>query len=504
MQHVMPMKGNKMKKYVTPKSISVVLTLLYVGSLIPLFLIARYNFPSADDYSIGETCRHAWVATHNIFPVIWQAVKMAWHDYFNWMGYFSSIFFMSIHPGVFGGQWYSLTTYIMVGMLSFSTMYLFHAILVKALKIDKYLCHSISMITLFVMVQCMVGPVEAFYWFCGAVNYIFLHSAGMFMLGALISAVFDQKKGKRMWDLIIASVMGIWAGAGNYMTALDLMIALVAAVLVMVWRKKGKQYKLLLIPVGFYLAAFAASVLAPGNNVRSAGASGMNPIKAVLVSFYYALDYALSDWTNWVVILMVITLIPIFWKAAMQTEFTFAYPALAAVFSYCILSATVTPPLFAVGNIGAGRLQALIYTVYILLLVLNVGYITGWVQKKTAVGKTEENNRFSGNTIMTLLICVLFLVCGSVLCVIPEPHYFTYTSAITDLYNGSAREYGEALKQRAEILNQAPAGEEITLEPLPTQPKLLYYGDITVRSDDWENRALARYYGVKSVVIKEQ
>lgn len=490
--------------YVTPKTVSVVLTLLYLISLIPLLLIARYNYPSADDYSIGETCYHAWTATHHIFPVLGEAVRMAVYDYFHWMGYFSSIFFMSLHPGVFGEEWYSLTTWIMVGMLSLSTLYLFRGLLVKALKMDKYLCHSISMITLYVMVQCMVGRTEAFYWFCGGVNYIFLHSAGMFMLGAMISAVYAEDRKKRMGNLIVASVMGVWAGAGNYMTALVMAILLLAGAALMGYRKQWRDHKFLLIPAGFYFAAFAASVLAPGNSVRAAGASGMSPLKAIFVSFYYAFDYALSDWTNWVVIGMVVILIPLFWKGAKQTKFSFPYPLPVAVFSFCLLSATVTPPLFAVGNIMAGRLQALIFIMYLLLLTLNVGYLTGWVQKRLEGEGAGNLSHFSFHTISLLLTCGGFFLFGTVLSVIPEPHYFTFSSAIADLANGSAKAYGDALKERADILKGADEEAEISFEPLPAKPTLLYFDDIRTESGEWQNRAVARYYGVSSVALQKE
>lgn len=491
-------------KYITPKAVSIILSVIYVGSLIPLLAIARYNYPSADDYSIGESVHHTFMASQSIFPAIWQAVLTAVDNYFNWMGNFSSIFFMAIHPGVFGEQWYFLTTWIMLAMLSFSTIYFFHACLVKALKMDKYLCRSISMISLFVMVQCMTGRTEAFYWYCGAVNYIFLNSAGIFMLGGLISAVYDQKKSKRVWDLTMATVMGILAGAGNYMTALIIGIILITAAILTGFIKKWKvNWRMLIPPIGFF-TAFVVSVLSPGHSVRSAGVNGMGPVKAIFVSFHYALDYALSDWTNWVVLLMIIVLIPLFWKAAGQTHFTFPYPVLVAVYSFCLLSATLTPPLFAVGNIGAGRLKALFFIVYILLLTVNVGYLTGWVRKKLAGGIAEENGCFPGNTILVLLVSGFFLLFGSLLSIIPEPHYFTYTSAITDLANGSAREYGEALRERDDILTSAEEGEDIVLDPLPALPELLIFDDITIDSEDWRNRAMARYYKVKSVTIRDK
>ena len=42
--------GEKMFGWITPKRLSNILTLAYVLSLIPMLVIAKYNFPSAYDY----------------------------------------------------------------------------------------------------------------------------------------------------------------------------------------------------------------------------------------------------------------------------------------------------------------------------------------------------------------------------------------------------------------------------------------------------------------------
>lgn len=501
---------NIIKRCMTPKTLAVFMTVLYVSSLIPLFIIAKYNYPSADDYSIGETCRHAWAESHSIFNTIWQAMLMAWEDYFHWMGYFSSIFFMSIHPGVFGERWYAATTYIMVGSISFGTMYIMNALCVKALKMNKSIIHSITMMLLFVTVQNMVGRNEALYWYCGAVNYTFMHGLSLFFYGGLLSAVFDKTEKRRKWGAVIASVCGFIIGAGNYMTALNVCIIMI--VVFAIWgvsqNAKLRQVfrlprcfsmsKKVWIPSCFFFLSFLLSVIAPGNSVRSEGATGMNPIKAVFVSFYYCLDYCLGEWSNWVVLLLIVMVIILGWNAAGHTEFTFPYPLLAVVLGFCLVSAMITPPMFAVGNIGAGRLKAIIYMMYILVLVLSVLYVTGWVRKRLCKDKWEG---FTWNSACGLLTCILFFAFGSVLCIIPDSHYYTFTSAITDLANGDAQSYGKALEERAEILN-VQGEENIVLDALPVQPKLLYFGDITTDENAWENKAMARYYKKKTVRIK--
>lgn len=506
-----------LQKIITPKSLAILLTIVFVVSLIPLLAIAQYNYPSADDYGIGSTCRQAWVSGHSVFQTIWQAVLMAWNDYFNWMGYFTSIFLMAIHPGVFGEQFYAVTTWIMLGMICCSTMYFLRAIFVKALKGNPYVCHSISMFMLFVSIQCMVGRVEAFYWYCGAVNYMFLHGMSLFFFGALISAVFDKGK-KRTWDLVIASILGFFTGGGNQITALNVVIVLVTAIGIMIYRKKWKANKALWFPMGCFFLGFILNVAAPGNWVRAEGTAGMNPIKAVFVSFYYGLDYALSEWTGWPVLVLMIALIPLFWHMVKGTGFQFPYPVVVVCFAFCMVSAMVTPPLFAIGNIEAGRLQALMFLMYILILTLTVGYVTGWVRRKMEKGLAEiaSQNRtakkyetekigkefFSVNQVWCLLGCILFFAFASVITIIPEPHYFTFTSAITDLANGSAKAYGETMEERVKILNSKEA--IAVLPPLTTQPALLYFDDITEDAQNWKNEGAARYYQKEAVMVQKE
>lgn len=505
--------GNKrVRKLITPKSLAIFTLAVYVLSLIPLLWIAWYNYPSADDYSIGSNCHQAWMATHNIFAVIWQGIVRAAEDWLNWMGYFTSNFLMAVPPNSFGERCYVLTTWIMLGMLSLSVIYLFRCIFVKIFHADRYLCHSLSMLVLFASVQCMcpAGRGEAFYWYSGAVNYIFVHSMSLFFFGLLISAVYDKGK-KRIWDLGIASLLGFLTGGGNQMTALNGAVVLLAAIALITGCKKWKNFKKMWIPMVTYYLGFLLNVCAPGNWVRAEGTNGMNPIKAVLVSFYDCLDRAMNQWTTWTVIVIMIALVPLFWHMAKNVSFRFPYPLVVVFFGFCLVSAMMTPPLFAVGGMDAGRIQALTYLMYVLILTLCIGYVTGWLRQRWdrigAVHLEEAENDakvFSLQTCWCLLGCIAFLVFGSFLTVIPEPHYYTFSSAITELSNGNAKAYGDALKERMDMYRNAPKEGIVEVDPLPVQPALLYFSDIKKDPEDWENRGLSRYYGFEGVVVKDE
>lgn len=497
----------KLQKWLMPKTMAMVLTVVYVASLIPLLWIGWYNYPSADDYSIGSNAHQTWVSTHNIFAVIWTGIVRAVDDWVNWMGYFTSNFLMAVPPSSFGERCYVLTPWLMLGIVSFGTVYLLHIIFVKVFRADKYVSHCVSMLMLFVTVQCMVGRVEAFYWYSGAANYIFVHGMSLFFYGLLLSAVYDKGK-KRIFDFTAASVLGFLTGGGNQMTALNGAIVVLVAIGFLTVLKKWKAYKALAIPMGLYLLGFILNVAAPGNWVRAEGTSGMNPIKAVLSSFYYGLEYCISEWSGWPVALLIAALIPLFWHMSRKTRFTFSYPLVVVLFGYCLVSAMMTPPLFAVGNMEAARLQALTFTMYILVLTLCVGYVTGWARKKleerALTGgeqiEEKEGEPFSASQLWCLLGCLGFFVLAAGITIVPDPHYFTFSSAITDLANGSAKEYGDTLAERMELYNSGE--QDVVVEPLPAQPALLYFSDIKSDPEDWENRGVCRYYGINSVRVE--
>ncbi len=491
--------------FITPKVLAGVFTAGYALTLIPLLLIARYNFPSADDYSFGDTCRYAWRTTHSIWQVLKEAFLLSWESYFNWMGSFTSEVVSALHPAVFKEEFYSVTTWIMLGMLTFSTVYLLKGIFVKVFKADKYMARIAIMAVLFVSIQCLSrqGRVEAFYWYCGSVRYVFLHSMSLFFYGIMVRAACSEGKG-RIRYLTGASVLGFLIGGGNQMTSLNVAIVLGVALVCTICTKNRKKYKAFWIPMGCFYLGFIVSAAAPGNWVRTSGTAGMGAVKSVLVSFYYCLDYVLGEWTGWPVLLLIAILIPLFWHMAEKTEYGFRYPVIVVLFGYCLVSAMITPPLFAVGNIEAGRLQALIFFMYILVLTLCVGYVTGWVRRQWDKSRGTPAAReagFSANTRFCLMGCVFFFLLASGLSIIPEPHFYSFTSAITDLKNGSARAYGEALEQRVQIYNSDVQGI-LEVEPLPAEPALLYFSDITPDVEDWQNKALARFYGKDGVIVK--
>lgn len=505
-------KGNQcMVNWFTPKRVAICLTIGYVVSLIPLFWIGKYNFPSADDYTNGSRCYHVWEAEHSVFEVLKEAFSRTIDEWLTWRGCYTSSFFSSLPPSIFGERLYFLTTIIVLLMLTFATIFLFYEILVKGFGADRHASHSISMITLFIMVQCMgvSGRAESFYWYSGAINYTFTHGVLLFFYGTLVSAAVTDGKGKNI-RLLLASILGFFAAGGNQMTMLNGAVVLAVLTAFLVIFKKWKAYGKLWIPIMCFYIGFIMAVAAPGNFIRADASIGMNPVKAVFVSFYYCLDLMIDQWTTWSVMILIISMVPFFWYMAGMIKFQFPCPYWVTVFGFCLVSAMATPPLFAVGNIEAGRLQGLMFLMYVPVLVLCVGYVTGWLRRRwerkqpdKGKGSREKKGFLGIHGCQWFAGCMVFFLFGSLILTIPEPCYYTVTSAITDIKDGSAKEYEKTLEERVRLYRSGE-GKALVVEPLLKHPQLLFFSDIEKDPQDWKNRGICRYYGLDSVMVGER
>lgn len=600
-----------MKKRLSLKTLNIVVWVIYFASLIPLLYIGLYDYPSADDFGMGYPAYQA-LQEHGVFAAIGAAAYMAWYDYWNWMGYFTSTFFMSFPPSIFGETVYAVGIWIILALLTFSVCYFLHALLVKALKADRKSAGIASAVILFLMVQCMpqgMARVEAFYWYCSAANYLITFSQTLLFLGLLISTVWDEKRGKKRYDFIMACLLAFWIGGGNYLSALSCAILIVLYLLALLINDgksraalkrssernsslaaadipagkksladesssagkrpltgkcssageiphKGTEpgsltasdqnirpasdlartgvmpdsdpsrrrwRHLLIIPSVLMLLGFAASCLAPGNNVRASGLDSTGPVKTIFICLHYTLEYCCSEWTNWVVVLIFAMMAPVLWHAVGVTDrrgeqrLSFRYPILAVLFGYGMVAANICPPMLAESNIGAGRLQALFWMQYVLVMVLLEWYLLGWLRRfmqtrfgtaihKPAAGRfgsvthrpAAGPERLSRTASRMIAFIAVFLLFGSAMSVWTNPDYYTFTSAIQDLANGNAQAYGQENAVRRALLKD-PSQQEVRLESYAHEPDLLFFTDIEEIPEGWQNQALARYYHKKEV-----
>ena len=475
-----------LKKTLLQNKMAVLLTAIYLLSLLPIFMASVYDYPQADDWTYSWRTHLAWTDTHSLLEVGKAAADTVKDSYINWQGTFSSIALMSLQPAIWGERFYALTPFIMVGMLTAGTLLFVRELFRKAAG-SEWL--SVSMLVLIVTVQRMVCRPVAFYWYNGAVHYVFMYSIGLMLAACLIKAV----RRKRPAMILCACILAVILGGGNLVTGLSGAVGFVTAVIGLFVSGKRKRIWAVLPSMFCYLVAFAANIAAPGNWIRQDAVGAQeNPVMSILRSFYYGLEFPAMRWMDWTVLLFVLLLIPLAWRIAGKTEFPFPLPLLVMAYSYCFVSAMFTPLDFAAHSVDIGRAQNIIFSAYILILALNVIYFTGWCRRHFRIIPVNGCGKGIGSfqALYYAALAAAALWCF-LLSAVPSPEYFTSTLAVHDMLDGSAQEYAEAAERNIEILREE--GREADIYEIPKNSQLLTSNDI----DLW-------HYGTRYFYRKEK
>lgn len=501
------------------RRLSYLLIVIYALSLIPVLVIGKYDYPSADDFSMGLGTRLVYEATGSLLAVAGKILSETVRYYRTWIGYFTSCLFTTVSPATFGEAWYALTPAVILLALHVGVVVFFYALMEKALGMNRYVRRCMTVLALFLMVQRMPEGslrVEAFYWYSGAGNYTLTFSAGLLYLAFYVLSVCGVRSKNRSLFLVLACIMGFLAGGGNYLSALSFAVVSVLFAVYLVKRKtrQGENSRMgrlcvigSLLPAAFYLCGFAVSCLSPGNRIRGGEAEGYGALKSILLSLYYTLSYPLNQWMNWAVLLILALAGVIFWMGfaekagngaqAVQLGFTAPFPA--AVLAYGIVSCVVTPALYAQGNMDAGRIQSTFWLHAVLVLLLLEWYLVGGLYRRFS----KEQNASAASCLRNgaggfVRAILLFFIVFSLLAVKGNPDFYTGTSAVSELLDGSAAQYGRENEERLRILKN-PREQDAVLPRYTVQPNLLYFEDVSEDPDDWINQKMSEYYGKNSI-----
>ena len=499
----------KLVEKITEKQISIIILIAFLSSLLPILILALYNYPGADDFSASYTLRHVWLETGSVWLVLVEALEYVKYTYMNWSGLFMSMFWTSLQPAVFGEQFYCITTFICVVFLLIGGFYLGHVLVTKCLKGNKYQAVSLSSIYLFLIIQCMPDGNEGLYWHSGVVNYTWAFAFLLMLTGAMLALVKENESKKKIGKTILATIMAVFVGGGNFITALQgciWMCVIVVGKIIHLKISQKLEVKSILrncvsifIPLVVMLVSFMISVLAPGNQVRIAGAGeGLGPIKAIILSFVYCLEIPFESWFHFSTFLLLALAVPFMWKIVKNSNLQFRYPGVIAILGFGISSAAFTPSLYAQGNMIAGRLHDTAYFVFVTILFGVMFYVIGWIQQLTECCVQSENEGKMVKTSLYIIGVFAFFVGASLLDTVVNEDTYVGSTAIISLISGQAEEYKEENKTRLELLYSSEE-TNIEFEGFYNPPMLLHFQDVTFDENDWINKAVARYYGKESV-----
>lgn len=508
--HIHTSKGTiTMNKEKFNYNIAILLGFLFLSSIMPLLYLSRYNQSWADDYSYGFLAYTAWNQTHSLWQVIVAAFEQVKSSYLLWQGTYSGIFLMAIQPGIFGDEYYIITTFLMLFLLSTSVLYFFKKILIDCLKGDKPIWLITSLTTLLLVIQLMPDPVQAFYWYNGSLYYLGFFSFLLFMLGDYIKLLQDTQLNhiSKLRFILSTSILGAIIGGGNYVGSLIAVEICVLTVLAAICCGL-KTAKRLFPSITLLIIGFCFSMAAPGNAVRSATFPEKKDVfESIHYSFRLGIEY-INEWINLYLILALLFLIPFLWEVVHRKDKMqkfYRFPWLIAILSFCLFASSFTPTLYSTGGLGqnpesAGRVQNIRYLLFVLLIIINLIYTLGWL--KGRVRESEKSLDFSAKD---RLFYNGFIIAGiGVLLLCPKTfNDLTSVSAVYSYYTGELQDYAQEAAARKKLLE---SNENIvTLNPYQARPRLLYYyNDIQTNEYDWKNEIIAAWYGKEKVYLSQE
>ena len=496
---------------ISDKMIAIGISVGFVISLVPIIILAFYNYPCADDFSASDTAHWAWVETGSTMEVVKAAIENVIFNYNEWSGVYASVFWTSLQPGLFGEQFYGVTTVISVGLFIIAGIYLTYVIGSRYIKGNKYSWISVCVLYLFTSIQCMPDGNEGLYWHAGAANYTWAFAFLLLLTASVLSMHEEENKGKKCCKLVLACLLAVLVGGGNYITALQgcIWLTLLDAVMLAIDRCRNKKsYEVILkrhvsviVPTIVLIVAFGVSVLAPGNKVRMGMSAGMNPIKAILESFRYASVMPLTEWFGWQTCILLVLAVPFMWNIVKTQSYQFPYPGIVVLAGYCFTAAGFTPSLYAQGMMEAGRLHDTVYFIFIFLLYVVMFYITGWIYQKKCKQYFSHTQELDVVTKGCVLVFILIWILGSVFHMGISTEIYVGTSALYALVSGQAERYRQENERRIELLESEE--ENVMLPKFTNAPMLLQFEDISPNPEEWLNTAMAVYYEKESVQREE-
>ncbi len=435
------------------------MTLVLLIVIAPIARIMMYCVPWYDDFSYGRWVKIALEENGSFWSALRGAAESAKSSYYAWQGTFSSCFMMSLMPAAWGSDKYVFGLWFIL-LLFLTGIYAVVSVLLReVLRADRFSTLAVQAIIAATCVLLFRSPIEGLFWYNSGVHYTAMHSFGLLLIAALIKAVYTEKKVLRGVLVFLSIPLAFFVGGA----------AMAAAVYI--------------------------STTAPGNDKRMVHFTGMStsPMEAVLNSFKSAFTY-FDDFTGWMMFAILIMMLPIVIKIVTNTKFTFRYPGLVALWSFCLYATGFTPTLFTMGHTLLGRATNMAKVTFQLLMFLNLFYMAGWICRYLSQKKQKQ---ITGRNSICFYILMAFIMFGIF---VAEPNkggqYTTYV-AYYFVHTGEAYNYHQEYLNRVKICE----GEEmdVVVRPYVFKPWVLCLGDLSADSEYEPNRFMASYFGKNSI-----
>jgi hypothetical protein len=449
---------------------------------LPLLALSLFAFPSADDYCLAVEVRKGF----------WQ---MHWHSYMSWTGRYTATFLQGVlsqwdlarvYP------WFCLATLVATLLAFRAAIATLYGSAASSLQVTVAAAVGAA-----VFVGRLPSPAEAFYWMASVTTYRWGSITYLVWLTLLIRITrnTDHRQPKTALRALAVALTILLPGFNETQAPICLMTILGFAIITRWQRLETDRFMLLLLGVAAFLTA--ASLLAPGNAIRSstypdipsrhnvafALAETARQTARFLGNFgsYPALWVAACAAWWWGPRNPTCTILP---RGGLRIGAAWVLVPVAVVYI------TLFPLYWEYGEVnytGEGRTYNTTYFAFSATVVLTAGSLLHMAAERWPVVNARLRSRRATVDLVLASSLALLMVTSS--------GTLRAFSAIKQ-----APAYLEAQQRRESILRASEnQGKAIVVNPLRIKPIALFWGDVQPEEAHWINSCVATYYGLGSV-----
>ncbi len=475
---------------------------------IPLFVVAKYNYMSSDDFGYGAITHEA-ILNGQPWKIFGLAAKQAADTYFTWQGSFSAIFLFALQPGIWGEQYYQLGIYIIIFFLiMMQSVLIWRFQGAGRAKVSK-LC-LIGFCALMYMVQIFYVPYpgQCFYWFNGGLYYTIFYTLQLLLFSEIfVLSRFPAKLNGKQWIFYVWMLfLAVVIGGGNLATGLSTAVALFLLTVIFFMKKHKHSFYLLTLLL-LFLISYMINAAAPGNGIRGQepGYHSMSPVTTVFVTMWHCI-LNIYSWTDIKMLLILLIAVPFLWQMSgviiRNWNFTFRFPAVFTILLFGVYAAQLAPITFMEGTYGPERMGDMMWFGYVLWIFCVEGYWLGWFRCRFGEERAFRKVKvFAKEYYGMLQLCCLMIWC--VLVFMTNVRSSSTYKAWAAVRSGEAAKYGAENEERLEILRD-PEIKDVYFYELQHRVEPIYVFDITGDPNDNANVFMARFYHKNTVNLIEE
>lgn len=478
-----------MSRPVSIRTAAVVLCALVLLSLLPMVLVSLDNRPYYDDYSIGGRMTHAvWTATGSVFALLGGAFSVAATMYTDWEGNFVANYLNAIQLGAIRETLTFWITVVMLLATVFAAYRLSRALLSGRLGYGRAAAWLATAAFVYVSVQFVPHPNEAFFWQSGSVKYTLAHAAMMLTLAAGIRLTGLEKLRHPRWMAFGLCVLAFLCAGFNLMTgiAVTLGLLLCAAAL---WLKRARGRLAITLAAVAATVGYAINVLAPGNALRNNGFISPSPVNTVAEAMYATLEY-IGRWTTLPVVSMALLCGVLAYRAAFNGSLRVPNPLWLLICSFGVLAAELAPPIYAGAYYDSGRIVNTVYLSYCVWALVNAVSVAAWLGARNAAAKDDaavpthapdgtvadkaQDNHITpakprvqrGLTVALVLVCVVLTAVGTIGYGVRK---IPGGASLAAMRTGQAKRYAIAFDERT-LAMETSDQDTVRIDPMQDVP----------------------------------